>query len=44
VFLSIPTGTMKKNLITAGIDKNTVDRMDDEQTKEIHERVYGTSL
>ena len=39
-----PTGTMKKNLITAGIDKNTVDRMTDEQTKEMHERVYGTSL
>ena len=39
-----PIGTMKKNLITAGIDKNTVDRMDDEQTKQMHERVYGTSL
>ena len=39
-----PTGTMKKNLITAGIDKNTVDRMTDEQTKQMHERLYGTSL
>ena len=34
----------KKNLITAGIDKNTVDRMTDEQTKEMHVRLYGTSL
>jgi len=39
-----PIGTMKNNLVLAGIDQTTVDRMTDEQVKEAHERFYGSSL
>ena len=37
-------GTMKNELVMHGISKDNVDRMNDEQVREAHERIYGSSL